>query len=383
MNMRICLVVDHYPPYIGGGEMYVSRLAEGLAGAGDSCIVVTTKTDLSTPQIEKRRNLRIVRIGNPSWAGRGFFTILAIPYVIAQAKGCDLIQAASYGGALPAIVAARLLRKKCIFLVYEFIGPLWGRLEPKWLKSIFYRFMEKIIVLLPFDKFVAISRYTGRCLRSYGIKEAKLEIVYGGQNEGLGQVRAGREKARKELGLTGEDFVFLVYGRAGITKGMEHFVDAISLIRRKIPRARFVLILTRSDRRIWNHVQRTLKTLPSDSYRFLSGLPYHRLVEYLSASDCIVIPSLSEGFGFSVLEACTLGKRVVATEAGSIPEVIFGSHVMVKPGSSESLAEGCWRAYQGKMNYLPPKNFHWEDAIDRFRRIYKKALGRAGANAFW
>jgi glycosyltransferase involved in cell wall biosynthesis len=219
-------------------------------------------------------------------------------------------------------------------------------------------------------------------LRSYGIKEAKIDIVYGGQNEELLQVKTDPEKARKELGLTGEDFVFLAYGRAGITKGMEHFVDAISLIRRKIPRARFVLILTRSDRRIWSHVQRTLNTLPADSYRFLSGLPYHRLAEYLSVSDCVVIPSLSEGFGFSVLEACTLGKRVVATEAGSIPEVIYGSHVMVKPGSPESLAEGCWRAYQGKMDSLPPKNFRWEDTIDRFRRIYKKVLERAGVPAF-
>ncbi|MGB9006096.1 MAG: glycosyltransferase family 4 protein [Candidatus Aminicenantales bacterium] len=379
--MRICFVVDYYPPHIGGGEMYISKLAEGLASRGDACVVVTMKTELSTPRIEKKGNLRIVRIGNPSRAGRAFFTFLAIPHVIAQAKKCDIIQAASYGGAIPAFVAATLLKKKCIFIVYEFMGALWKRLEPNWFKATFYRFVEKIIAVLPFHKFVANSRCTRHCLKSIGIESSKLEVVYGGQNVELLQGRADRKNARKELGLTGEDFVFLAYGRAGITKGMEYFVDAIPLIRRKIPQARFVLILTRSDPRIWDHVQRTLSSLPADSYRFFPGLPYQRLVENLSASDCIVIPSLSDGFGFCVLEACTFVKRVVATDAGSIPEVIFGSHIMVQPGSSELLAEACWRAYQGKMDYLPPKTFRWEDTINRFRRIYEEALGRAGVHS--
>jgi hypothetical protein len=77
-----------------------------------------------------------------------------------------------------------------------------------------------------------------------------------------------------------------------------------------------------------------------------------------------------------------LGKRVVATDAGSISEIIFGSHVMVKPGSSDTLAEGCWRAYQGDMDYLPPKSFRWEEAVDRFQIIYKKVLESGTARAF-
>lgn len=379
--MRICFVVDYYPPHVGGGELYVQKLAEGLASRGDRCVVVTMRTAPAAPRIEEKENLRILRIGKPAWAQRPFYALLAIPHVIAQGKDCDIIQAASYGGAIPAFVAAALLRKKCVFLVYEFMGALWKRFESNWIKSAFYRWTEKVMTLLPFDKFVAISRYTRRGLKSFGIEDSKLEIIYGGQDPELLQAKVDRDGARKQLGLAGPDFVFLAYGRAGLTKGMEYFVEAIPLLIRKIPRARYVLILTRSDTRIWRRIQRTLSGLPPDSVRLLPSLPHDRIVEWLAAADCVVVPSLSEGFGFAVLEACSLGKKVVATEAGSIPEVIFGSHIMVKPGSAELLAEACWRAYQGKMDYLPPKTFHWEETIDRFRSTYREVLGRAAGPA--
>jgi D-inositol-3-phosphate glycosyltransferase len=374
--MRICIVVDYYPPHIGGGEIYIQNLAEGLARGGDSCVVLTLRTEAASPRLEEKGRLRIVRIGHPALACRAFFAVLAVPHIIARGRKCDIIQAASYGGALPALAAALLLGKACVFIVYEFIGALWKRFEPNRLKAGFYRSIERLIARLPYAKFVAISRYTGGCLKALGVPDSKLAVVYGGRPEELLRIKPDRDRARKALGLAAQDFVFLAYGRAGITKGMEYFVEAIPLLLRKIPAARFVLILTPSDRRIWARIRRTLAGLPPESYRLLPGLPHDRLMEGLAAGDCIVIPSLSEGFGFAVLEACTLGKRVVASEAGSIPEVIFGDYVLARPGSAESLAEACRRAYRGELDHTPPKIFRWEETIDRFRKIYREVLGR-------
>lgn len=365
-------MVDYYPPHIGGGEMFVSRVAEGLARLGHHCVVVTMRTTLEAPKIEEHGTLRIVRIGNPSIALRSVFTLLAIPFLLINARDSDVIHGASYGGAIPAFLASILLRKKSIYMVYEFMGPLWKRLESNRLKSIFYRLVEKLVTFLPFDKFVAISMYTRNCLRLFGIRDSKLEVVYGGQNLDMLPSAQGTDAVREGLGFTADDFLFLAYGRAGITKGLEYFVDAIPLIIKEVPRARFILILTKSDPAIWSHILRTLRTLPKDVFKLLPALPYDQLVAHLAATDCIVVPSLSEGFGLAVLEACTLGKKVVATDVGSIPEVVFGHHILVRPGSSRALSEGCVSAYKGEMKYVPPKSFRWEDTVRQFERIYEQ-----------
>jgi len=373
--MRICIVVDYYPPHIGGGELFASKIAEGLAQHGDECTVITLRTDASPP-VDDRGNLRIIRIGNPTSPSRLKFGLLAIPAIISSARECDIIHGASYGGAFPAFVAAKILRKKSIFMVYEFMGGLWRHLEPNRFKAFFYSTAEKMIARMPFDRFVAISKYTRNCLRLFGIPDSKLERVYGGENLKIIQPAQARTVVRSVLGLTSDDFVYVAYGRAGITKGIEVFVEAIPLILKKVPSAKFVLIITKDDIRIWKRIEGGLKRIPPEAYRLMPGMTDNELANHLSASDCVVVPSLSEGFGFAVLEACALGKKVVASDAGSIPEVVFGEYVLVKPGSADELAEGCQRAFMGDMDYGRPKNFRWEITVKDFRRIYKEVLSQ-------
>ena len=92
----------------------------------------------------------------------------------------------------------------------------------------------------------------------------------------------------------------------------------------------------------------------------------------MQASDCIVIPSLSEGFGFSALEACNAGKIVVSTNAGSLPEVVFGKHVFVEAGSSRAIVEGCLKAHRGETESVPAKSFSWDKSADEYLKLYEQ-----------
>jgi glycosyltransferase involved in cell wall biosynthesis len=58
-----------------------------------------------------------------------------------------------------------------------------------------------------------------------------------------------------------------------------------------------------------------------------------------------VQPSLSEGLGTSVLEACAAALPVAASNTGGIPDVIIDREtgVLVESGSPESLAAGIIR----------------------------------------
>ncbi len=373
--MRICFILEFYPPHIGGGEIFMQNIIEGLARAGEECVVITSRFDKKDPALEQKHNLKIIRILCPVFMFRFCFTVLAVFKVISLARDCDLIHGASYGGAVPSFIAAKILRKKCVFMVYEFMGGLWKNMESNWFASQFYQVSERIISHLPFHKFIAISRYTRNCLRLFGIPDPKLEIVYGGENKEILQPSKSSSTIRKELGFNPQDFIYLAYGRAGITKGFEFLVEAIPLILKKIPTAKFAFILTKSGHKTWDNIQCKLERLPRNIYQFIPGMLREELSSYLAIADCIVIPSLSEGFGLAALEACSLKKRVVATDVGSLPEVVFGEHVLVKPGSPEALAEGCFRAFGGVMDYAQPKDFNWGKTVSQCLRIYRELLG--------
>lgn len=58
----------------------------------------------------------------------------------------------------------------------------------------------------------------------------------------------------------------------------------------------------------------------------------------LAEADCVVMPSRSEAFGSSLLDAMALGKPIVASGVGGIPEVLGPTGIVVPPGNPAALA---------------------------------------------
>jgi len=76
---------------------------------------------------------------------------------------------------------------------------------------------------------------------------------------------------------------------------------------------------------------------------FIGSVPKEKVLEYLSKSTILVLPSYTEGFPNVVLEAMAMGCAVIATEVGAIPEMIdIGSGkscgVCIKPKDIEELS---------------------------------------------
>lgn len=68
------------------------------------------------------------------------------------------------------------------------------------------------------------------------------------------------------------------------------------------------------------------------------------VVDWYAAADVVVLPSLSEGFPFVVLEALAMSRPVVATRVGGVPEIIHdGSTGLLVPSRNPQALQSAVR----------------------------------------
>jgi D-inositol-3-phosphate glycosyltransferase len=371
--MRVLFVLEYYSPHIGGAEVLFKNLCEGLTSKGHDITVVTLRLP-GTQAFEIINGVKVYRVKVPQRGARYWFTFLSIPKVFQLARQADLIHTTTYNGAFPAWLASKLRGKKCLITVHEVLGAGWKDLTGmSSLVGRLHQFLERLIIALPFDRYVGVSRYTASCLVNAGVDERKVECIYNGIDYDLFDLeKADGAAVRRKLKL-GDEFVYLYYGRPGISKGVEYLVQAVPLIRRVISDSRLLLILANDPKDRYQNIRRVIKDLNiSDSIILIDPVPRDDLPSYIAAADCVVVPSLSEGFGFAAAEACAMGRPVVASNVASLPEVVSGKYILVEPRHPEAIAKAVASVYNKELKDSSKKIFSWDECVDSYVKVYNE-----------
>ncbi len=371
--MHILFVLQYYFPYVGGLESLFQNLAEGLVRRGHFVKVVTTRLH-QTLQTETVNGVEIERVKVPPYADRHFFTLFGILPSSRTARWSDIIHTAPYNGAVPAFLAARKASRPIVFTALEVLGSRWHQVEPNFMKAIAYRAFEKITVNLPYDRFVSISKATLNDCITHGMDAEKGCVIYPGV-DAIFTPGQRSNSLRNRYKIPKDAFLYLYFGRPGITKGVDDLLEAAPEIQQHIPSAKLVLILANQPRRQYIDRCRLAEKLREKAdILILPTKPRQQLADVLREADCIVIPSRTEGFGLTAAEACALNIPVVATDAGSLPEVISGRHVLVPIGSPHAIAQGVIRIWRKKWNEIPARRFSWDQMVDSYLSLYKEML---------
>ena len=165
------------------------------------------------------------------------------------------------------------------------------------------------------DRFVVVSQVVADALTAQGVKRDRITVVPNGID-----VDSFRAAAALPLGIELPDTPRRVgyVGRLERVKGCEHFLEAAAIIAESDPGVRFTV--TGSGSIEADLLDLAAASPVADRIDFLGHVadvaPVYRML------DVVCVPSLSEAFGLSAVEALALGVPVVVSAVGGLPEVV-------------------------------------------------------------
>lgn len=168
-----------------------------------------------------------------------------------------------------------------------------------------------------------------------GVRPEKLRVIANGVD--VAQFAgAGPGRFRASLGVAPNQRLVGMVGRLENIKGPQVLLEAFGLLARTRPD--LVLAFVGPGGLAKPLADRALDLGLGD--RVLLAGARDDIPRVLADLDLVVLPSLSEGLPFALLEAMAAGKPVVASAVGYIPSVLHNGRtgVLSPPGDSESLA---------------------------------------------
>lgn len=162
-----------------------------------------------------------------------------------------------------------------------------------------------------------------------GVAGDRVAVVPHGTPEGFSPGE-GRHEGRPYI---------LAVGTIEPRKNYAALVSALALMRQRQAGVRLILAGRRD--RGWPAVEDSARRLRlEDAVTVVEKPTDGDLLRLYRGASLLAIPSLDEGFGFPVLEAMACGIPVVASNRGSLPEVVGTAGLLVSP-SPEPLADAC------------------------------------------
>jgi glycosyltransferase involved in cell wall biosynthesis len=222
------------------------------------------------------------------------------------------------------------------------------------------------------DKIMAVSNLTRNIIiNKYGINPDKVVTVHNAVDfNDFKEVEAKR-------GV--EDKIVIFLGRITFQKGPEYFIEAANKVLKRLPNVRFVMagngdLLNRSIRRV-------AKLGIADKFHFTGFLRGDDVKRMFSYSDVYVMPSVSEPFGISPLEAMKSNVPTIISKQSGVAEVLKYA-IKVDFWDIDALADSMYgliaypslSEFSARCGMDEVNSLKWENAALKMIDVYQQAI---------
>ncbi len=371
-----------YPTY-GGSGVVATELGKGLAKRGHQIHFISYAMPMRLDGFMNNIFYHEVEMATyPLFEFPLYTPALASKMVeVAKFEKLDLIHAHyAIPHATSAYIAKQILNDEHFRVITTLHGTditLIG-LEPSFL-SVMKFSIEKS------DGVTAVSRFLKeKTVTNYGINK-EIEVIPNFVDTQL-FTRMAETNVRKAIAPNGEKILIHV-SNFRLVKRVTDVIRIFNLVAKKIP-SKLVLVGDGPDRSSCENLCRELQL--GDSVKFLGKQA--ELVELLSASDLFLMPSQSESFGLSALEAMACEVPVISSSVGGLPELVVHGETgyIAEIGDIERMAKYAIELLQNDTRRAmfakagrtrAVENFDIEQIVAVYERHYERILNTSTASA--
>ncbi len=219
------------------------------------------------------------------------------------------------------------------------------------------------------DRVIAVSNLTRSIIiEKYGINPDKVVTVHNA-------VEPIADRELQKLARNIDDKIVTFLGRVTLQKGPEYFIEAAHLVLQKMSNVRFVM--AGSGDLLNRMIVRVAKLKMGNRFHFTGFLKGDDVHHMFSISDVYVMPSISEPFGISPLEAMQSNVPVIISRQSGVAEILNHA-IKIDFWDIHAMAD----AIYGFLNYdgLPlmfkkhareeVDNLKWEYAASKVKDVY-------------
>jgi glycosyltransferase involved in cell wall biosynthesis len=311
--MRVAMIGWEYPPFKAGGlGTHCYGLTRSLADNQVSVDFFMPKT--KSKATSDNPNLRIIEVGEASFfpyqrpddkeiAGGFFDSVYRYnDLVVQRVKGnYDVIHCHDWLTIPAGVQLKEKLNVPLVLSVHSTEYDRSGWLSPnQWFIDIERQGMEKA------DVIIAVSHFTKRVIvEKYGIDEQKIRVIH---------------NAVYPLGEGEKKNIVLFLGRLTIQKGPEFFLEAAKKVLEYGQKTRFV-VAGKGDM-LPRLIDKAVNLGISKNVMFTGLLSDEEVRHIYQIANVYVMPSVSEPFGITALEAVSAGTPVIVSKTAGVAEAL-------------------------------------------------------------
>ncbi|HAM99407.1 MAG TPA: 4-alpha-glucanotransferase [Marinilabiliales bacterium] len=225
------------------------------------------------------------------------------------------------------------------------------------------------------DAIITVSNLTRNIvINNYKIKPTKVTTVY----NAVEPVHNGHQN---HIGKADNEKVVTFLGRITMQKGPEYFIEAANKVLKNMDNVRFVM--AGSGDMMDKMVERAASLGIMDKFHFTGFLKGEDVFKMFAHSDLYIMPSVSEPFGISPLEAMQTGVPVIISKQSGVSEILKHAikidfwdidkmanaiyAILNYPALSKTIIENGWEE---------ANNLRWDESAQQVHEVYQTVLSK-------
>ncbi|MBU1260892.1 MAG: glycosyltransferase [Planctomycetes bacterium] len=324
------IIIARLWPGYWGGVPSDADVVVGINPEKYQTIIIHLTKNSSNPNTYEQKGKKVFYLTDKSsW---GYLRFLAVPKLatLLKKQGVDILHCHKHKSTIQGVLAAKLAGVPIIIAHVHGLGRT-RNIKRKLLNFLLLRYVDKIL---------AVGEATRKDILQSNPSIKPEKVINIGNSIDLdyfSSARYNKQTARRQFGVSENSFVFATAGRLAPTKGQHYLISAFARIKKQLTNAELLIVGT-------GELKDELAKQAADwgcdsSVHFLGRIK--NMPEFYSAIDVFVLPSVAEGLPRTLIEAMAAGVLCIASDIGSIPEILDNGRLglLVPAKNADALAD--------------------------------------------